>query len=75
MCDYLSDDFVMELGNRPLTQEELNRRSLDLVDRLKTTVGWFCPNCRNYHGPQVATCPEPSRFAGLKDRIGQVGNG
>lgn len=105
MCDCLSD-FVMGPDNRPLSPEELQRRSLEITEKLKpyvaamenevipaimedhrrkiwpkqeepapASVGWFCPNCRNYHGPQVVTCPEPSRFIGLKDRIGQVSNG
>ena len=38
-------------------------------------VGWYCPNCKNYHSPDTHTCPEPSRSGSLRGRIGQVHNG
>lgn len=32
--------------------------------------GWKCPNCGGAHGPHVMSCPEPSKDASLRNRLG-----
>lgn len=26
--------------------------------KVSFNVGWYCPNCKNTHGPHVDTCPK-----------------
>jgi hypothetical protein len=58
------------------------QREIDLKDvgkrglrRPQSVAGWYCGNCRNFHAPDVHTCPEPPRTGSLQERIGQVHNG
>jgi len=38
-------------------------------------AGWYCGNCKNYHSPDVHTCPEPPRGGSLRERLREARNG
>lgn len=53
---------------------EERRRQLDAEPRRgfrreALVEGWYCPNCRNCHGPHVATCPDPPALGSLRERL------
>jgi hypothetical protein len=39
-------------------------------------VGWYCGNCKNWHGPQIDTCPKPPvDRRTLREKIVRCDNG
>lgn len=35
----------------------LTTKSSTTIQDFQTSSGWYCPGCKQYHGPHVDTCP------------------
>jgi len=44
-----------------MSRAEVLKRIHDDPMHATVSVGWYCGNCKNWHGPQVSTCPHPPR--------------
>jgi hypothetical protein len=58
-----------------MSRDEVLKRLHDDPMKGTVSVGWYCGNCKNWHSPQVMTCPHPPRDdRSLAERI-KVQNG
>ena len=51
------------------------REPPDYIETRKGSIGWYCGNCKRWHGPDIATCLSAPAGGSLRERIKEVHNG